>query len=240
MRVYLDNNIFVSIEDKEISLDVFKNINKNYSYVYSYVHIQELMEAKKNFDELKRIRLKTILDLTNNTYIYPDNNQICSKTENPEKVIQTLKMFSGLMDMTRQAVHNFNIDRARLIRLLGIDEKRINNYTPAEVIEYIDKAISKRLLIGFNSLIDLSGISLRERISTLFNLLDFVGFWKDKKTERSNLARMYDSSHTYFSSCCDLFVSNDHRARNKAKAAYVFYKIDTKVLSSEEFMKYEK
>jgi hypothetical protein len=240
MRVYLDNNIFVSIEDKEISLDVFRNIDNNYSYVYSYAHIQELMEAKNNFEDLKRIRLKTILDLTDNAYIYPDNNQISSKIENPEKVILTLKMLSGLTELTRQAVNNFNIDRARFISLLSIDEKRINNYTPTEVIEYIDKAISNRLLIGFNNLIDLSGISLRERISTLFNLLDFVGFWKDKKTERSNLARMYDSSHTYFSSCCDLFVSNDQRARNKAKVAYAFYKIDTKVLSLEEFLKHEK
>lgn len=71
MRVYLDNNIFVSIEDKEISLDVFR---KNYSYVYSYAHIQELMEAKNNFEDLKRIRLKTILDLTDNAYIYTDYN----------------------------------------------------------------------------------------------------------------------------------------------------------------------
>ncbi|MFC0878910.1 hypothetical protein ACE01N_20115 [Saccharicrinis sp. FJH2] len=236
MRVYLDNNILISIEDDEISLDIFKNIDKNYSYVYSYAHIQELIEVKSNFDELKKIRLKTILDLTNNTYIYPDNNQINSKIENPEKVILTLKMFSGLMEMTRQAVNNYNIDRLKLIGLLGIDQKRINNYTPTEVIEYIDKAINNRLLIGINNLIDLSGISLRERINTLFNLLDFVGFWKDKKTERSNLARMYDASHTYFSSYCDLFVSNDLRARNKAKVAYEIYKINTKVLSLDEFL----
>lgn len=240
MRVYLDNNIFVSIENKEFSLDVFMNNDKKYSYVYSYTHIQELMEAQKNYDELKKNRLKTIKDLTNNAYIYPDDDQISSKTENPEEVIMTLKKFSGLMNMTRQTVNSFNIDRAKLISLLGIDEKRINNYTPTEVIEYVDKAIRNRFLIGLNSLIDLSGISLRERISTLFNLMDFVGFWKDKKTARSNLARMYDSSHTYFSSCCDLFVSNDLRARNKAKVAFVFYKIDTKVLSLEEFLENEK
>jgi len=240
MKVYLDNNILISIEDKEISLDVFKNIDKKYSYVYSYAHIQELMEANSSYDELKKIRLKTIQDLTNNVYIFPDNSQISSKTENPENVILTLKMFSGLMEITRQTVNNFNIDRANLISLLGIDEKRINNYTPTEVIKYIDKAIASRFLIGLNNLINLTGISLHERIITLFNIMDFVGFWKDKKTERSNLARLYDSSHTYFSSCCDLFVSKDLRARNKAKVVYEYYKIDTKVLSLEEFLNYDK
>ena len=239
MRVYLDNNIFVSIEDKEIDINVLKNINSKYTYMYSYAHIQELMEAKNNFDELKKIRLNTILELTNNGYIYPDYNQISSKFENPENVISTLKMFAGLMDTKRQAVNNFNIDRAKLISLLSIDEKRINNYTPTEVIIYIDNAISNGLLIRFNNMIDLSGTTLRERISTLFNLLDFIGFWKDKKSEWSNLARMYDSSHTFFASYCDLFVSNDRRARNKAKVAYLLNKIDTKVLSFEEFLKYD-
>jgi hypothetical protein len=236
MRVYLDNNILIDIEDKKISLDIFKNIDKKYRYLYSYTHIQELLEYNKDLGSLKKIRLKTIFDLTNNAYIYPDNNQISSKIENPEKVINTLKLFAGLMDDTRQTVNNFNIDRTKLISLLGIDNKRINNYTPSEVIDYIDKAIRSRLLIGFDNLVDLSGISLHEKISALFNLLDFIGFWKDEKKERSNLARMYDSSHTYFASYCDLFVSNDKRARNKAKVAYLFNEIETKVLSLDEFL----
>lgn len=235
MKVYLDNNILISIEDQEIGIDIFKNN----TYVYSYAHIQELLELKGNLDELKKIRLKTIIDLTNNTYIFPFNNQIDIKIENPEKVILTLKMFSGLIDITRKAVNNFNIDRAKLITELHIDEKQINNYTPSEVIEYIDKVIRARLIIGFDKLIDLSGNSLRERISTIFNLLDFIGFWKDKKTEKSNLARLYDSSHTYFASYCDIFVSNDKRARNKAKVAYLFNKINTKVLSLDEYLAYK-
>lgn len=236
MRVYLDSNILISIEDKEICFDDFKNFELRYSYVYSYIHILELMEAK-NFEELKKFRLNTILNLTNNTYIYPGIKQFSSKIEDPEMVIETLKLNSRHMGLLRQTVNNFNIDRSKLISLLGIDENRINNYSPTEVIEYIDKAFRSRMIFGLNDIIDLSGKLLNERISSLFNLLDFVGFWKDQKSERSNLARMYDSSHTYFSSCCDFFVSNDKRARNKAKVAYEFYKIDTKVLSLDEFLK---
>lgn len=239
MRVYLDNNIFVSIEYKEIKLDDIKN-RGGYSYVYSYAHIQELLEAKNNFDELKKIRLKTIWDLTNNSYIYNLNNQIISQIENPEKVILALKMASELFNAIKEATRNFDVDRRKLISILNIDEKRINNYTPTEVIGYINKATSDRLLIGFDNLIDIAGTTLQEKINTLFNLLDFLGFWKDKKTNRSNLARMYDSSHTYFASICDLFVSNDKRARNKAKVAYELYDLDTEVLSFDEFLDYEK
>lgn len=238
MKVYLDNNILIDIEDKKVNIDSFKSNKNQYSYFYSYTHIQELMEYSKDFDSLKKIRLKTIFDLTNYSYIFPDGHQISSKIEDPETVINIHNSFASLMNFTRQKVNSFNIDRDKLIELLGIDKKRINNYSPAEVIDYIDNLIRSQLLIGFADLVDFSGTTLRDRISTLFNLLDFVGFWKDEKKERSNLARMYDASHTYFASYCDLFVSNDKRARNKAKVAFLFNKVNTTVLSLDEFSNY--
>lgn len=236
MRVYLDNNILVSIEENEISIESFLSSNESIIYVYSYVHIQELLEAKKDSEKLKLMRIKTISDLTNNKYLYPDNNKIALKTEAPEKVILTLEAFGSLTEIFRKAVLDYNIDRNNLIRILEIDEKRINNYSAAEVLDYINDILKRKLLIGFNSLIELSGASLREKISTLFNLLDFIGFWKDKKDERSNLARAFDSSHAYFASNCDQFVSNDKRARCKTKVAYLLYGINTQVLSLEEFL----
>ena len=61
MKIYLDNNIFVSIEDKEIELNELKNIfGSNAKFVYSYIHVLELLEAKKDFEQLKKIRFKTI------------------------------------------------------------------------------------------------------------------------------------------------------------------------------------
>ena len=237
MRIYLDNNIIVSIEKNEIDFVPIIKDSRNFSFVYSYAHIQELLEAKNNFDELKTVRLKTIKEIMNNVQIYPDGNV---QVENPENIIQILMMTSIIQEKLRNAANNFNPDRTKLISKLGIDEKRINNYKPEEVIDYINTAISNNLVIEFRDLIDLAGNLLRERICTLFNLLDFVGFWKDKKTERSNLARVYDSSHTFFASYCDIFISNDQRARNKAKVAYSLYNIRTEILSYDEFLGYEK
>lgn len=240
MRVYFDNNIIVSIEDNEIDFSVLKKTWPNVSYVYSSIHIQELLEAKSNIDELKIKRLKTILNLTDNTYIYSDCNQINTIIQNPERVILTIKMYSELFDLTRKVVCNFNIDRTELIKGLNIDIKRINNYKPKEVIEYLSNATNEKLLLGIANFIDLAGTSLQERIGTLFNFLDFVGFWKDVKTQKSNLARFYDSSHTFFATSCDIFVSNDKRARNKAKVAYLLYNVNTLVLSYNEFLEHKK
>ncbi|KAF0131822.1 MAG: hypothetical protein FD155_346 [Bacteroidetes bacterium] len=236
MKIYLDNNILVSIEKNEIDFVPIMKDGRNFSFVYSYAHVQELLEAKNNFSELKAVRLKTIKEIMNNVMIYPDGNE---QVSHPENIIQMLKMTSKIQENLRNVVNNFNPDRTKLIQKFGIDETRINNYDPEELIKYINTALRSNLVIEFRDLVDLAGNSLRERISTLFNLLDFVGFWKDKKTERSNLARVYDSSHAFFASYCDIFISNDKRARNKTKVAYSLYNIRTEVLSYSEFLGYK-
>ncbi len=237
MKIYPDSNILVSIEDQEIKLEELKNVYSFHSnFMYSYIHIQELFEATKNIDELKLKRLKTISELTDNRYIFPDDNQINAKIENPEIVFQTIRQALILFEPTKKIISNFNIDRSGIKKQLDIDVKRINNYSIEDLIKYLDRATTQNLSIGLEDYISLSGDSLKSKISTLFNFLDVIGFWKDKKTDRSNYARMSDSSHTYFASYCDFFISNDLRARNKAKVAYALYKIDTKVLSYDEFL----
>lgn len=241
MKKYFDNNIFVSIEDKEINYEDFIKKYPNYSVVYSYAHIQELLEAKNNLDDLKKRRIQTIKDIANNTYIYPNNDEICTKIEMPETVIQIMNTPPRLLcqNMLVSAINNFRVDREGVISQLSIDTKRINNYTPEDVIDYVNNATKQKLLIEFGNLVDLAGSSLRERICTLFNFLDIIGFWKDKKTEKSDLARVYDASHAFFASNCDFFISNDKRAVNKAKVAYSLYNINTMALSYDEFINLE-
>jgi hypothetical protein len=241
MKIYFDNNIFVSIEDKEINYEDFIKKYPNYSVVYSYAHIQELLEAKNNLDDLKKRRIQTIKDIANNTYIYPNNDEICTKIEMPETVIQIMNTPPRLLcqNMLVSAINNFRVDREGVISQLSIDTKRINNYTPEDVIDYVNNATKQKLLIEFGNLVDLAGSSLRERICTLFNFLDIIGFWKDKKTEKSDLARVYDASHAFFASNCDFFISNDKRAVNKAKVAYSLYNINTMALSYDEFINLE-
>ena len=112
----------------------------------------------------------------------------------------------------------------------------MNNFSPKEVIEHIDFVLNKHLLSGFETIIDLAGTDLHQKIATIFNLLDIVGYWKDRKNLKSDLARMYDSSHAFFSTYCDYFISNDKRARYKTKVAFEIYKIQTQVLSYEELL----
>ncbi|NCP61457.1 MAG: hypothetical protein GW839_14315 [Flavobacteriales bacterium] len=75
-------------------------------------------------------------------------------------------------------------------------------------------------------------MGLHNRFAGIFEMLDMVGYWKDRFNEKSNYARLWDSSHSHFSSYCDYFICNDKRTRNKAKVVFEIYGIETKVLDS--------
>ena len=75
---------------------------------------------------------------------------------------------------------------------------------------------------------------------SFFNAMDMLGFWQDKRTERSNMARSYDANHAYFASACDYFITNDRRTCNKANVLYYYYGMKTKAILFAEFIKIAK
>ena len=236
MKIYLDNNIFVSIEDKEIELNELKNIfGSNAKFVYSYIHVLELLEAKKDFEQLKKTRFKTINEVTGNYYVFQETNHNSTnltdfKIERPEFVLNIIRNYNFINDEFRKSLKRFDlIDRKKLIEFLSIDTRRISNYSEEEVIKHINKALTDNLYLPINTFLDLTGDQLSSRIRFLFNLLDYLGYWKDKNSHKANLARLYDASHAYYASECDIFLSNDTRACKKTKVAFELYGIKTNV-----------
>lgn len=238
IRVYLDNNILVSIEDKQIELNSLKNkFSGNIEYVYSFAHIYELLEANDISGQLTAKRINTINSVTNNCYCYPNGDIIEYKIEKPQFVIDTVKAHPELFSNLKNSVKNFNPDREKLITALKIDKKRINNYSTIEVIDQLKSLLKSETPINFIEMIHLTGTSLHGKIYAVFNFLDFLGYWTDKKNTKSNIARYNDASHLFFASGCDCFVSEDLRARNKAKVACELFNLKTKIYSFDEFKK---
>ncbi|EPR73393.1 hypothetical protein ADIWIN_1423 [Winogradskyella psychrotolerans RS-3] len=60
-----------------------------------------------------------------------------------------------------------------------------------------------------------------------------MAIWKDKHNSKSNYARLWDASHSFYSSYFDYFISDDKRTRNKAKVVFEIYGAKTKVISSK-------
>lgn len=238
MKVYLDNNIFVSIEDKLIDLESLKKLSEQkMDFVYSYAHIAELLEAKDLDGSFKNQRINTIWEVTKNYYSYPVGDLIEFKIENPENVISIFKRHTELNTSLRNLIKNFRVDREEIIRLLGINKKQINNYNATEVVNHLNTILEKKLPIDFIQMIQRAGSMLHEKIYSVFNFLDILGYWIDKKNEKSNIARANDATHVFFASGCDYFVSDDRRARNKAMVAYELFDIKTQIYSYEEFKK---
>ncbi|NJI73215.1 hypothetical protein HCX49_08355 [Sphingobacterium kitahiroshimense] len=70
-----------------------------------------------------------------------------------------------------------------------------------------------------------------------YKLLDMLGISKDKLSHKNSLNNQdNDGLHSYFASYCDFFVSDDAKIREKSKALYNSFDIETIVLSSSEFL----
>lgn len=247
---YLDNNIFIDIEQNFLSVNnLLENIDNNLTdFFYSASHLQEAKEmtAETNEELNNRLlkRFQTITSVTNNNYIFQElpSNYIYKFKEKPYVVFNTINevpwvsnMMKGMMSLVSEK------QKMEFRKQLNINPIRINNYTPKEVIKQINSKID---LMGGFSLIEMiekaieihpqgKEMSLANRFAGVFEMLDIVGYWKDKYNNKSNYARLWDSSHCHFSSYCDYFISNDKRTRNKAKVVFEIYGIKTKVLDSE-------
>ena len=247
---YLDNNIFVDIEQNSLSINnLLQNIDQNITdFFYSSAHLHEANEitAETNSALKNRLenRFKTISIVTKNNYLFQElkTNKVHKLKEIPQVVFNTINdipfaknMMKGFMNIVSET------QKTEFRKQLNIDPIRINNYSPEEVIEQIN---SKSDLMGGFSLLGMiekaielhpqgKEMGLHNRFAGIFEMLDMLGYWKDKYNEKSNYARLWDSSHGYFSSYCDYFICNDKRTRNKVKVVFKIYGIKTKVLDSK-------
>lgn len=211
------------------------------SLFYSSSHIQELIEIKgKDQDEIARrinVRFNTLEKYTGNKYINDDENSTLTiSIVHPFQVYQNFyDVPSGINIMKSMSNFISEEQRNNFREILGISTQVLNNYTPQEVIEHLSKEIP---MSGMNftqlyehataSFKNSFKIGLGHKIAGIFEMLDLLGYWKDKYTEKSNYARALDSGHCFYASCCDYFITNDQRTFNKAKVAYEMYNVSTK------------
>lgn len=241
MKVYLDNNIIVGIENGDYQISSFKSVN-GVEYYYSAAHIDELIEGSHLECLSVDKRLDTIFNLAG-------INHILSGIHEPEIYPKTpIEMYeiscNPLQTILRRQVNSittrFYVDNERFLEVLKLKRVEVNNIKPCDIIKEIDK----RLLTADNPF---DRISVKEYLyrteamgravyGTLFNLLDFACFHKDKPTDHSNIARLHDSGHAYFAQLCDVFVSDDKRMRYKTEAVYSYLGINTRVMSGKEFL----
>lgn len=251
MIAYFDYNIFTSIAEGDFGIyKISEKVDQNITSIpFSAAHIQEvdnIIVINSNQRQLEiRKRCNIIRQITNGLYIYHDfrSNKVYFLKENPLTVLETIRQIPYAKPAMQSFVNLITSEQKSQLRTaLGIKSIEINNYQPDEVVDHLNSRLN---MLGFNETFlgliekaveihpDGKSFGLDNRIAGLFELLDMLGYWKDKATKTSNYARLWDSNHTYFASFCDYFISDDKRTRNKAKVAYKIYDIQTVVLSSD-------
>ena len=249
MKAYLDNNIIVDIEEGIKSLDkVIECVNPAIkSIFFSSAHIGEAEELTDKSEKTKseRIshRMKLIGEITGHNYIYQNmENEVFFQIRTPESVLETNRDTPSSSEIMKGLVSIMSEDQKQQFRkMLGVDPKQINNYSPNNVLEQLNlKLTNWGMNQSFMEMIDhansfhpdSSSFGLNHKIASMFEFLDIIGYWKDKSTEKSNYARFWDSNHSFYAAHCDYFISDDTRTRNKAKVVYHQLGIGTKVVAS--------
>lgn len=235
MRVYLDNNILVDIEDGVYGSDAFLSIPEA-KYYYSNAHISELLNGvDRSIEGLKERRLATIHTLCDNKYLFQDTpSRIRLALCTPEQAYQNVSQFGLFRNHINQIVHGFTPNRTGILEELNWNAKEVGNYGPEEIFEVIDEKFrSSKNHYGIKDYLRLSeAYTLSTVYATLFNLLDMVSYRKDK----NNVARLYDSSHAYYAQRCAILVSNDSRMRAKSEAVYHYLNVKTQVMDASTYL----
>lgn len=234
MKVYLDNNVLVDIETGKYQLDSF--LSKPLAeYYYSEVHMDELMNGLEKHPELKVIRLKTLERLCGLNYILPGvfDSGIEMNNRTPQSAFELSMQFKFLHDHLYQYTNSMNFDRDTILESLKLEKKEVGNYKADEILHVIEEKMVANWGYGIATYLEMQVASFdRTKYNALFNLLDFVCYWKDS----SHTARLYDASHAYFAECCDVLVTNDKRMKYKTEAVYSYLGKDTRVMKADVFL----
>lgn len=250
MRAYLDYNIFTAIEDGDFTLDkILDRVDKRLNeFPFSAAHIQETDNIFGDTEEQRakfiNNRLDTIKRITNCLYVYQEHktNKIFWLTEEPTIVLETIRQVPFAKTSMKVFANLISSEQKEQVRLtLGIETKELNNYSPTQVVQHLNTKLinwgtEDNFLQLFDKAIyfhpDKKDFGQHNNIAGVVELLDMLGYWKDKVTKTSNYARLWDSNHIHFASYCDYLVSDDRRLRYKARVVYDIYNIKTIVTSS--------
>lgn len=234
MKVYLDNNVIIDIEQGKYEINDFLSLS-DIDYYYSESHIGELLEARDN----PKVSQKKRLDLISE--ICKQNCILTGALDLPEIIQMDVKgMYKIVDNPLRDMINNEIMDASDTFELLreiiGLDSREFNNEGPEEVLRIIDARMTTKIGIGLIPYLTVSeAYGGKVLYYNLLKIVDVANYWSDKKTSHSDIARLYDASHAYSAQICDVLVSNDRKMRYKIKAIYSFLGVKTIVLSTQEF-----
>lgn len=248
--IYLDNNIFISIQERRNQFDnsiISKIVTSPHDFYYSSAHIQESNRVIEDTTKIEKAVPKKRFDLisliTSNKYLEYDSQQkdIRLRVEFPMNVYETIHTLPFGQSSIDQLLNLSNKGYSDTFReQKSLIPERLNNCSIEEIVEKINEtaggSLKEFIKKVYSFFPDSENYGMYHEFGLVFNFLDMMGFWKDKENYKSDYARLWDSIHSYFATSCDYFVSDDKRTREKAKVVYHLYDVKTEIINSEYFI----
>lgn len=263
--VYLDYNIFAYIfEGAHVDLHrKIEQLRLDYKVPYSPAHIEEvataLMQPKPDassfLDALKlsHRRLQSISEITSNVELLPnDSGPTLERIESPwECFIRVIKHYD--VNQVIESREEIMLAAFKATDANGELANR-NSNLPNDFLSDPKHESDIKLKLYFDVPLALAarkvGVSeikwpeisrshaLTERtLELVMNHLEEIRY-RPEKVSKSR-SRMHDVTHAIYAASTDYLVSNDPRFLEKARVAYQYLGIKTKVLSLERFMELE-
>ncbi|MFB2518352.1 hypothetical protein [Lysinibacillus sp. OTC-L20] len=245
--VYLDYNVFINYRNHQDVREILHNKKTQYNYCYGPPYLEEVANIpSEKIEDIQSHKndIDTLFEF--HTFRPTDTNKLVKVQESAATV---LKRVTESLDLSKKAEEHeksqFSLFKSQC-KELNFDPKKMSNipfdeiFNHADVFLFVEElAINNPVFLQslrktLNSATKKNFTELQHSIAVLFNVLEIVGFRPEAaKKARS---RMHDVSHAVYASQCDFFIVEDNKFREKCKAVYHFLKINTKVLSYNEFI----
>lgn len=242
--LYFDYNVFIYLK-RNIPVS---NIKKNYQYVYSPAHLEELANSirENNFEYNDNIvnDLSYLSDLTDNFEFLPSQEHgICLKQENPyEPLKRVIENYNGT-EISEYFEKNFLYNRQQIrknmpSKIKGSTINGILNTPQAQAILeqntwwYSDyKLFSNTDLFWEKYRKDQK--FLFESLTAIVNIIEVLD--NNPESPKKYQSHLHDVTHLIYATHSDIFVTNDKRLRAKASEIYDFFKIPCKIIDYADF-----
>ena len=242
--IYFDNNTYIYLK-KYIPID---KINREYQYVYSPAHLEELANSIREndfqYNEIIEQDLYYLSKLTDNVEFLPDtNNGITINRESPDEPLRrVIKDFDGTV-LSEQMEKEFLEKRKSMrdeyaLKVRGdnisgvlsstVAEKALNQF--AWYQEY-KKESGKRI---FWERYKNNYSFLFESLTGLVYLLDILD--NNPEPVKKYRSHLHDTTHLIYATRSNLFITNDKRLEDKANEIYRFLDIPVEVKNYKSFL----
>lgn len=131
MKVYLDNNVFVDIEEGAYQLATFMSIPIA-EYYYSDVHMSELLNGlDKQIPGLEGRRLATIEKICGKRFLAQnDDGRVCLAVCVPKQAFENAVQFGFMREYLNGLARSFTPNRQGILEELSWNAREVGGYAP--------------------------------------------------------------------------------------------------------------